>query len=90
MSADGGKTWSKPQSIGVEGQVCNFEEVGDGWVVMVDNRRYHKEPGIMAVLSTDADGLRWDLDRQTTVWDARVGAHVSLGSNDSLIADMNT
>jgi len=53
MSQDGGRRWSKPQSTGIEGQVCNIESAGDGRVVMVYNRRYHEQPGIMAILSTD-------------------------------------
>jgi len=90
MPTDGGKTWTRPQSTGIEGQVCNLADAGDGRVVMVYNRRYAEKPGIMAVLSTDADGLAWDMNHQGIVWDARVGTNVGTTQPDSMLADMLT
>lgn len=76
-SEDGGRTWSKPASTGIEGQVVGPAHLGGRRILAVYNRRFHERPGIMAILSED-EGHTWDMEHQVMIWDAvgqtRVGA----------------
>lgn len=86
-SDDGGKTWIKPLSTGIEGQISCPVNLGNGRLLLVYNRRYGKKPGVMIVLSKD-EGRTWDIDNQVMVWDAYAQGGVSTRSKGSIFADM--
>lgn len=89
ISKDEGRTWTKPESTGINGQVSCPVEIGDGRLLLVYNLRYAERPGIMAVLSENG-GKTWDLTHQITVWDAQGRANVGAVSQARAIADMST
>ena len=66
-SEDGGKTWTRPRSIGVWGHPTHMIRLQDGVVVCVYG--YRRPPyGIRAVLSED-NGATWLADRELALRD---------------------
>ena len=89
VSEDGGRTWSKPESLGFIGHTMAAVCIDDQRLLMVYSLRNTECPGIMAVVSEDG-GKTWDTSRQVMVWDAREQAHVGAASKDRCLSDMAT
>lgn len=89
ISKDEGRTWTKPESTEINGQVSCPVEIGDGRLLLVYNLRYAERPGIMTALSENR-GKTWDITHQITVWDAQSRANVGAASQARAIADMST
>ena len=89
ISEDGGRTWSKPESIGIIGHTMAVVDIGGKRLVMVYSLRNADRPGIKAVLSED-EGKTWDITHQVVVWDARGQSNVGVSSDERCLADMAT
>ena len=88
-SEDGGKTWTKPHSTGIEGQISCAAHLGGETIFLVYNRRHAERPGIMGILSHDRGGT-WDTKNQVMIWDAQGQANIGTRSGENVFADMAT
>ena len=70
-SADAGRTWTAPASIGFVGQVTNPLALPAGDVLAVSNYRLPPE-GIRLWHSPDG-GATWNVEHPLQMWDARTG-----------------
>lgn len=68
LSADGGKTWTRPASMGLQGQTLTPHLLSDGRVLCV-YRRIDK-PGLWANVS-HLDGDVWVNDHEAPLWGAQ-------------------
>ena len=68
FSADGGRTWKKPEGIGFVGQVTAPLALPTGHVIAASNYR-HPPEGIRLWHSPDG-GENWDLEDPLQMWDA--------------------
>ena len=64
-----GRNWSAPAPTDIPGQTSWAADLGGSLVAAAYSSREGRNPGIRIVLSDDY-GQTWDLDHQTTVWDA--------------------
>ncbi len=84
LSADGGVSWSPPESTNVRCQVMSPIHYKDDITIAVSNVRWPPAPGIHLMFSRDG-GLNWNGDSPVHMWDG-VGEKM-LGS-EVTIADM--
>jgi len=84
-SEDAGKTWSKPESTEIPGQVVCPLYLSDGRLLLVYNLRFGDHPGIMGIISDDC-GVTWDFDNQVRIWDPIAHADAAKVSGDKTIA----
>ncbi len=89
ISNDGGRTWSKPESTGVNGHTMSVVDLGNQHLLMVYSLRNVEQPGIMAVLSEN-EGKSWKLTDQVMIWDAHEQTNVGVANRDRCLADMAT
>jgi len=64
-----GRSWSEPESTGIQAQTNFPVDLGEGKMVLVYSVRESDHPGIYAALSFD-EGRSWNLEDQVQLWDA--------------------
>jgi len=88
ISEDQGKTWSKPESVGLTGHTMSIVELDDRRMLMIYSLRNVERPGIMAVLSNDS-GKTFDADHQIRIWDAFGQTTTGIPYSDRCLAEMS-
>jgi len=78
ISADGGKTFSRPKSMGLLGQTLTPLELSDGRLLFVYRRM--DQPGLWAVASR-REGDRWIHGEHLALWGAAAGGLTATTAN---------